>query len=163
MRLPRTDVEIESTRFQFVAIPIVSCVTQQIFQPPSLVPRIGKGNSDIALTLIGGVIHDNEQPFVVYSLHSLPEAREETIRGPVSIPGGFAFEQLPLAVAYHCTAKHGKQPVVELLKVLIDGLVRPSDQMGRDTFPSAFELPLMKEAQTRRQERNDGCSFMNFG
>jgi hypothetical protein len=61
-------------------------------------------------------------------------------------------------------AQNCKQPVVELLKLLIDWLLRPVEQMRRDPFCLPLELSLMQETQPWRQESNDGRGFfMDFG
>src|SRR5437016_162164 len=113
----------------------------------------------MALALVRRIVHRHQQPLVT---SALPGKNQETIPGPVAIPSGNAFEQLPLAVAHSRMAQHRKQPIVKLFKFLIDRLVRPSNQMGRDPFCSPFELSLMKETQPGREERDDGRGFMDF-
>ena len=53
---------------------------------------------------------------------------------------------MPVAITHDVVAKHGKQPIVKLLKFMIDRFVRPANQMGRDAFRSPFELPLVKKS-----------------
>ena len=101
----------------------------------------------MALALVGGIIHYHEQSL---GIGALPGKSHEAIPCPVAVPGRNAFEQLPVAVANNRIAQHRKQPIVELLKLLIDRLLWPANQMRRDAFLSPFELSLVKEAQPGR-------------
>ena len=56
-----------------------------------------------------------------------------------------------------------EQPVVELLQALVHGLDRTANQVRGDPLPASFELPLMKEAQPRRQERDDSRRLVGAG
>src|SRR5215468_8948857 len=123
------------------------------------VAEIRKRQPDVALALVGSIVHYNQEWLFTAAF---PGKGQKTIPSPVAIPRGSTFEQLPLAFAHGWRAQHSKQPVVELLKPLIDRFFRCSNQMGRDALLSPFELPLVKKAQPRRQERNDGCSLMDF-
>src|SRR5262249_46521952 len=114
---------------------------------------------DVALTLVGCVIHSDQQSLFTCAL---PAKRQETIRRPVALPGRNAFEQPPVALAQNRTTEHGKQSFIKLLNVLIDRFVRCSNQMRRDPFLSSFELSLVKEPQAWRQERDDGRGLMHF-
>ena len=67
-----------------------------------------------------------------------------------------------MAVANGRLTKHGKQAVVKLLQLLIDGFVRTADEMGRDPFLAALELTLVEETQAGRQKRDDRRGLMNF-
>src|SRR4029453_15508734 len=85
---------------------------------------------------------------------------QETLPGPVPVPGRHAFEHLPLAIACGWTAQHGQQSVIELCQLLVDGLLWPTDQMRRDAFLAPLELSLVEEAQARGQEGDDSRGFM---
>src|SRR4029434_11144796 len=133
-------------------------MTEQVLQPPLAVAKLCERQPDITLALVGGIVHRHQQsvcPWVV------PGKGQEAIPGPVTVPGGYTFEQLPLAVAHHWMAEHGEQPVVKLFQMLVDGFVRASDQMGRDAFLAPLELSLVEEPQPWGKEGNDGRGFMD--
>src|SRR5262245_32295291 len=133
-------------------------MTEQVLKPPLAVAKVCERQPDITLALVWGIVHRHQQsvcPWVV------PGKSQEAIPGPVAVPGGYAFEQLPMAVAHYRMAEYGQQPVVKLFQMLVDGFVRASDQMGRDAFLSPLELPLVEEPQPRSQERSDGCGCMD--
>src|SRR4030095_3258962 len=133
-------------------------MTEQVLQPPLAVAKVCERQPDITLAPVGGIVHRHQQsvcPWVV------PGKGQEAIPGPVAVPGGYTFEQLPLAVAHHWMAEYGQQPVVKLFQMLVDGFVRASDKMGGDALLAPLELSLVQEPQPRRQERNDSCGFMD--
>jgi hypothetical protein len=70
---------------------------------------------------------------------------------------------LPLAVADGRQLQRGEEPVVEVLQPLIHGLDRTANEVRRDPLLPSFELPLMKEAQPGRQERDHGRRFVGAG
>src|SRR5205823_1026032 len=61
-----------------------------------------------------------------------------------------------LALADGRLTQHGKQAVVKLGQLLIDGFVGAPPEVGRDSYLSSRKLALVEEAQARRQERD--CS-----
>ena len=133
-------------------------MTEQVLKPPLAVAEVRERQPDIALALVGGIVHRHQQSVCT---GTVPGKGQEAIPGPVAVPGGDAFEQLPLAVAHHWMAEYGQQSVVKLFQMLVDGFVRASDQMGRDAFLAPLELSLVQEAQPWGQEGNDGRGFMD--
>ena len=76
---------------------------------------------------------------------ALPGKGQETIPGPVPVPSGKAFEQLPLPVTHNRLPQYAEAPVIELRNPLVYGFVRSANQMGRDALGFAFELSLVKK------------------
>ena len=60
-------------------------------------------------------------------------------------------------------AQHRQQPLVELPERRFDRLARRADEVRRDALHAALELSLVKEAQARRQEGDDGGGFVAAG
>src|SRR6267142_1550021 len=85
----------------------------------------------------------------------MPGEGHDTVRGPVSLPGRSAFEQLPVALANDRVSQHRQQSLVELLQIRVGGLGRTTTQVRRNPCPASLELSLMEEPQTWRQERDD--------
>ena len=92
---------------QVVAVPVVDGRTHLILQPPRAAAEVRERQPDVALALVGGIVHGHQQPFAA---GALPGERHEAIPRPVAVPGGDAFEQLPPAVAHRRLAQHGQQP-----------------------------------------------------
>jgi hypothetical protein len=60
-----------------------------------------------------------------------------------------------LPIADGRETEDGKQAVVKLLKLFIDGFGRPTDEVRGNPFFSALELTLVEEMQARGQKRDD--------
>src|SRR5262245_50023702 len=125
-----------------------------------MVPEIRERKPDVALALVGSIVHCREQSVLT---GPLPGDRQKAIRRPVASPGGDAFEQLPTAFAEKRLAEYGEQPVVELRPIRIDRFVRAPAQVRRDSFLSSLELTVVKEPQARRQECNHCRGLMDPG
>ena len=156
--LPGRHVQVQVRALANRSLPIVRGITDQILQPPAAVAKVRKRQPHVTLALVGGIVHRHQQPLAT---GALPGKGQKAIAGPVAVPGGRAFEQLPLAVAHGRLTQHGQQPVVELFQPLVDRFLRTSNQMGRDAFLAPLELSLVKETQTRGQERDDRRGFMH--
>src|ERR1700730_18106325 len=157
--LPGRHIQIQPASLQVVAVPLVPSRAELILQLPFLAGEIRKRQPNKTLALVGGIVDGGHERF---ALRSLPAENQEAIVRRVPFPGRGAFKQLPLAVANARLTKHGKQAVVKLFQLLIDGFLRASNEVGRDSFPAALELTLMEEAQARGQKRDDSRGLMNF-
>src|SRR5215471_11818284 len=117
------------------------------------VAEIRKRQPDVALALVGSIVHYNQEWLFTAAF---PGKGQKTIPSPVAIPRGSTFEQLPLAFAHGWRAQHSKQPVVELLKPLIDRFFRCSNQMGPDGL--RVEKLLLPAARRGFPESAPACS-----
>src|SRR6516162_6734040 len=100
---PGRSVQVQSTRLQIAAISLVDHWLHLILKPPLAASKIGKRQSDIALALIGSVIHRNQPTLIVWTQ---PPEGNKTIPGPVAFPGGNAFQRLPMTIAKPGLAQH---------------------------------------------------------
>src|SRR4029453_12584280 len=126
---------------------IVACPFHVILEPPLTTIEIREREPDEALALIGSVVHGHQQPLIPWTL---PGIGQEAVRGPVTLPGRQALEQLPLALADDRLSQHGEQEIIEARQLRLGSLDRASNQMRRGSLPSSFELSLVEEAKTRR-------------
>src|SRR6267378_6451956 len=142
------------------AIAIVAGGPRQILEAHRMAAQLGKREPHVALALVPGVV-DGDQALL--AVPSLPGPGDEAVRRPAAVPRRHAVEQAPLAVANDRLPEHGQEAVVELLQRGVDRLQGRAYQVRRDALPAAFELPLMKEPQTRRQKRDDGRGLVHAG
>jgi hypothetical protein len=129
---------------RIVTLPIVNGITEQVRKPPLIVTEVGEGKPNVTLALVGNIVHCHEQ---TVAMVVLPDEGQETVPGPVVLPGGHAFEQLPLSVANGRMMQHSEQPGVELFQLPVYGFDRGPAEMGGYLFLSPFELSLMEETQ----------------
>ena len=80
----------ESACLQIVALPVIRGMTEQVPKPPLAVAEVRERQPDIALALIGGIVHRHQQSVCT---GTVPGKGQEAIPGPVAVPGGDAFEQ----------------------------------------------------------------------
>src|SRR5262249_27765760 len=132
--------------------------SHQIGQPPVGVPQIAEGQPDVALALVSRVVYGYQQSLAA---GALPGKCQDAIPRPVPLPGGYAGEQLPRAVTYFRPSKDSQETVVELGQSGIDGLIRAPAEVRRNALLASPKLPLVKEAQARGQEGDDGGGLMN--
>ena len=97
MRLPGWHIQVEAVGLQVVALPVVRGLTEHILEPPLAGAEVCERQSDVALALVGRIVHHHQQPC---GSRAVPGKGQKTIPGPVAVPGGDAVEQLPLALAH---------------------------------------------------------------
>lgn len=103
-RLEWRGVKIQTARSQLAAIAVVDDVSQAILEVPPAAIEIRERQPNVTLTLIGSEVHGHEQA----AAGSLPGEGQETVPGPVPVPGWCAFEQLPLALAHDWLPERGE-------------------------------------------------------
>jgi hypothetical protein len=103
--------------------------------------KVRNGVTDKALAWVVSVITCYDQ-----MLSTLRGKIQEAILGPVVIPHGDAFEQLPRTVTHRLLPQHVQQPLVRLPKRLVDRFSRAATKMGGNALLALLELSLMKEA-----------------
>ena len=59
--MPRRHIQVQSTGLQVIPVAIVSRILKQILEAPRPAAQIGEGQPDVALAVVGGVIHGDEQ------------------------------------------------------------------------------------------------------
>ncbi len=96
---------------QVVAVPVVDGGTEQIREPPMTAAEVRERKPDITLALVGRIINIYQQAFPT---GSFPGTRQEAVAGPVSVPRGPAFEELPKALSQGRFAQGGQEAGVEL-------------------------------------------------
>src|SRR5437660_1087087 len=89
---PCAQIHEQSLSVQAVAVPVVGGPSDSVHQSPGPAAEVLEGQPDIALALVVGVIHDDQQTLPI---GALPGERSEAIAGPVPVPGGHALQQLP--------------------------------------------------------------------
>src|SRR5262245_50238513 len=87
--LPGTFIQIQTTGLQIAAFAVVDGVAQLILKPPGVALEVGKGQSRVTLALVWRVVRSNHNALVVWAL---PGKGDETIRGPIAVPGGRTFQ-----------------------------------------------------------------------
>lgn len=157
--LPRRQVQEQPSSEQVVAVPVIPSRVELILQLPFPSAEIPERQSHMTLTLIRSIVHSDDH---VFSLRSMPREDHKAIVRPISIPAGRTLQELPFAIANSRLTKHCQQAVVKLPEVLIDRLLRASNQVRRNSLSAAFELPLVEETQAGGQKREDRSSLMNF-
>src|SRR5262249_33608387 len=115
---PRGFVEIEAAREQIAAIPVIGGRSHQILQAHWAPAEIGERQPDVALTLVPGVVHGDQSPLTV---RRFPRPRNETIPGPVPVPGRYAREKTPLSIAKDRLSQYRQKALVEPFQRLVDG------------------------------------------
>src|SRR5262245_53880148 len=149
---PRRQVEIETARNDIGSVAIVGGRSHQILKLDRAAMKVRKRKTDVALTLVRGIVDRDEQALAVVVL---PAPSDEAVARPVSVPRGAALEQAPLSILDARPPEHGQQTVVELRDARVDGLERRADEVRRDAFATPLELALMEEPQAGRQVRDD--------
>src|SRR5262249_5525838 len=99
--LPGRLIQVQSAGLQIVALAVICGMTEQVLKPPLAITEVRERQLDITLALVGGIVHRHQQSVCT---GAVPGKGQEAVPGPVAIPGRDAFEQLPLAVAYHWMA-----------------------------------------------------------
>src|SRR6516164_3436328 len=92
--VPCWHVQIQSARLQIVAISYVSDFHHMVLEPPLTASEVRKWETDIALTLVGSIVH-RHQPS--RTLKPLPGESQETVPCPITLPSGNTLQHLPLA------------------------------------------------------------------
>src|SRR5688500_15728647 len=126
MIAPWRQIEVESARVEIIAVSFILRIAQQVFQSPLAVFEICKRKPDVALALVSGVTYRPQQPIFAASL---PTRRDETIGGPVAVPGGDTFEQTPVAIPQRRRAQRREQTLVEILDRANDRILRSAHQV----------------------------------
>src|SRR5262245_62939438 len=140
MAAPGRQVEVKACRHGIVPLTIIACGTHEILESHRTVGQVCKRQPDVALALIGSIIHRHQQPFLT---RTLPDKSQEAIPSPVAIPGWNAFEQLPATVAHGWQSQYRYQAVIELLDLFVQWLEWRPHQMRRDALLSPLELTLV--------------------
>ena len=130
----------------------------QIFEAQRPIAAILRRQPNVTLALVRRVV-DGHKPAV--DSRARPEPGDETVRRPVAIPGGRAFEQPPVAVANGRIAEQRQQPVIEPLQLAIGRFDRRADEVRRNALAAAFELTLVEEPQPGRQIGDDGSRLVH--
>src|SRR5262249_1733753 len=99
------------------AVPLVGGWAELVLKQPVTVPEFRERQPNVALALVGSVVHGHKKPLPLAPTPlprrerglppALPGKSANAVAGPVALPGGDAFEQLPLAVAHWRSAEHG--------------------------------------------------------
>src|SRR5262245_4809799 len=139
---PRRQIEIETARNDIGSVAIVGGRSHQILELYRAAIEVRERKTDVALTLVRGIVDRDEQALAVVAL---PAPGDEAVARPISVPPGPALEQAPLSILDARPPEHGEQTVVELLDPRVDLLERRADEMRRDAFAAALELTLMEE------------------
>src|SRR5262249_51873880 len=109
---------------------------------PLVIIQVRERQPDIALALVRSVVHRDKQP---RATRGLPRKGHEAIPGPVAVPGGNTFEQVPLAVLHDWLTQHGEQPIVKPFQLGVTWFVRSSAKMRGNAYPAPLELTLVEE------------------
>src|SRR5262245_24646739 len=99
-------------------MPVVGGGGELIFKSPFLAAEVREGQADVALALVGGIVHGDHEALV---LGPLPGKDQKAIMGPVAVPAGSAFEKLPLAVTKRRLPQEGQKAIIEIVQALING------------------------------------------
>ena len=92
-----------------------------------------------------------------------PGEGHEAVRRFVTVPGGAALEQLPVAVAEGRVLQAFEESVVEAGDPAVDDLDRPTPEVDGDAHALPLALALVEEAEARREERDDGSGPVCLG
>src|SRR5688572_13283184 len=90
--LPGRRIDVQPAACQVVAMPVKAGVAQLIAQLPLFATQVVERQTHMALALVGGVVDSNDDPL---GTDAMPGIGDETVVGPVAVPGGNAIEQLP--------------------------------------------------------------------
>src|SRR5262249_52885116 len=115
--LPGSRVQKKATAAQIVSIAVVGGIPHQVRQPPSGLPEILERQPHVALALVRGIVHRYQEAILA---SDMPGESQETVRGPVLLPGGNAFKQLPLSLTKSRDVEEPKDPTVELGQLLVN-------------------------------------------
>src|SRR6185369_8528298 len=108
--LPGGQVHKQPPGLQFVSIAVVTGGSELILQPPQFALQILERQPQAALTLMGSVVHRDEQRLAT---RPMPGEAHEAIVRQVSVPGGGTFDELPLAVADYRLTYHRQQAIIK--------------------------------------------------
>src|SRR4051794_271313 len=117
------------------------------------------GQADIALRLVWLEVHRAQQ---VLATAALPGEAEETLPGPVPLPCRGRLEQSPSAGAQRRVLQPLQQVGVERANGRVGFLPRRTVQVDGDVLPAPLELPLMEEAEPRREKGDDRCGLVHI-
>jgi hypothetical protein len=95
-------------------------------QQPSRAGEVREWQSNVALAVIGGLVHGNQQDLAHVAG---PGEDQEAVVRPVALPARRAFKQLPIPVADDRITKHGEQAFLENRGVAI-----PQDQSETESL-----------------------------
>src|SRR5581483_4402563 len=123
---PGLQIEVESPLKQFISVADITGGAEQIREPHRTAFDFGKRQLDVALALMGCVIHSDQHPSTV---GSPPGMSNERIPGTVPIPGRLAGTLLPLSIFHDGLPKNLKQTPIEVLSLLVRGFARRPNEM----------------------------------
>ena len=155
---PGAEVDVEARVDQGGAVPVVELAAHLIGETPGLAGQTGEGQPQMALPLMIGIVDDDDIAGVV---RPVPGISDEVLGGRIAGPGLPRLQERPGTVAKRIVRlQHRQEPVVEGSDLRIRRLDRPAAQMRRQAHPRALDLALLEEAQTRREEGDDGGRLM---
>ena len=159
MASPSGEVHKQSADREIGSQPVIARLIDPFLKPISHGWLHDERYSNFGLAWMVREIHGDDQTL---GGRLLPAEGDEAVVSPIAIPSRRAIEQLPRPVAHGRIFEHGQQTFVELGKRSIFEFGGCSNEVRRDAFAAAFELTLMEESQTGREERDDGGGSM-FG
>ena len=93
---PAWHVKVKAAHLEIITLVLVRGGGHEIFKSNCVALEVRKRQADMALTLVGGIVHCHEQPFLT---RVLPGKNHKAIRGPVAFPARHTFKQLPLTIS----------------------------------------------------------------
>src|SRR5262245_19731109 len=102
---PRRQIEIETARNDIGSVAIVGGRSHQILQLYRAAIEVRQRKTDVALTLVRGIVRGDEQALAVVAL---PAPGDEAVVCPVSVPRWRALEQPPFTILDARASEHGQ-------------------------------------------------------